>query len=189
MKHYLLVGRTGVGKSSFVNSAFGITVAKTSPYEACTKLVEYHAHKTQFGDVCLIDTPGLGERDDELDDAYLRRIWSRIADITLHAVIFVSPLNETRFRPEERRALSAITSHLGAAIWDSAWLVFTFASSVPANKRLAAATQRAWHIIEYLKSETVASPLGGFTDFGNILLIDNVVPNWCRDGVPIKSLL
>ncbi|MEW6492750.1 MAG: GTPase [Cyanobacteriota bacterium] len=49
MRKFLLVGRTGVGKSSFVNATFGEYIAETSEFEACTKFVEHHAYNTPLG--------------------------------------------------------------------------------------------------------------------------------------------
>jgi predicted GTPase len=69
--HYLMLGRTRVGKSSFVNAAFGRRVASTCDYEPCTNDVQYHQHSTRFGEICLIDTPGLAEDTIECDRRYL----------------------------------------------------------------------------------------------------------------------
>ena len=44
MRKYLLVGRTGVGKSSFINSVFGQYIAETAEYEACTRVLEHYAY-------------------------------------------------------------------------------------------------------------------------------------------------
>jgi predicted GTPase len=38
MRQFLIVGRTGVGKSSFINSTFGAYIAKTSDFEAAQNL-------------------------------------------------------------------------------------------------------------------------------------------------------
>lgn len=191
MKHFVLAGRTGVGKSSFVNSTFGGQLAKVDPYEACTKLVTYYARGTEYGEVCLIDTPGLADEEDgRNDDAYLTMVQDRISSITLEAFIYVTPLKETRFRAEEENSLRKITTKLGPAIWSSSWLVFTFAASRPERERNE--TVDRFHREIHSVLSQIAKPngfLGGFRGFRNVLLVDNVVSNWSPTCRPLASFL
>jgi predicted GTPase len=97
MRKFLLVGRTGVGKSSFINAAFGSYIAETSEYEACTKIVEHYAYKTPLGDVSLIDTPGLAEDDEACDEAYLSLVRAKVNLAQIYATIYVSRLERNSF--------------------------------------------------------------------------------------------
>jgi hypothetical protein len=190
MKHYVLAGRTGVGKSSFINSAFGDHLAKVDPYEACTKVVDYYARNTAYGEVCLIDTPGMAEDDGRHDVTYLRMVLDRIKSISVEAFIYVTPLKETRFRAEEQEALIKITQHLGPSIWSSSWLVFTFAASVPEEDRSEAVDHHHRHFHSLLSR--IAKPngfLGGFRGFRNLLLVDNKVSRWSPTCRPLASFL
>lgn len=191
MKHFVLAGRTGVGKSSFVNSAFDGQLAKTDPFEACTKIVEYYANTTEYGEICLIDTPGLADEEEgRNDEVYLTMVQNRIKGITLEAFIYVTPLKETRFRTDDEASLRKITAKLGPAIWSSSWLVFTFAASRPDNERDKAVDEfhREFHTV----LSQIARPngfLGGFKGFRNVLLVDNIVSNWSPKCRPLASFL
>jgi len=184
MHKFLLLGQTGVGKSSFINSALGIQVAATSDFEACTKVVKHHAYGTSLGDVCLIDTPGLAEDSLALDRKYLRMI--RQNKYTKNCItLYISALNETRFRPSEKRTLHLLTEELGPSIWSRPWLLFTFAASVLPDKRNIACETRVKHISEYLYKISPTS----FLKFEKIFLIDNKVTDWTNTGMPITSAL
>jgi energy-coupling factor transporter ATP-binding protein EcfA2 len=187
LRTYLLTGRTGVGKSSFINSTFGIEIP-TDDYEACTKVVEYYSEKTPFGEVRLIDSPGLAERDSRFDQFYLDNVKEKIAGARLEAILYVTPLNESRFRPEEERTLEKITTHLGSIIWQSSWLILTFAASVSDDRRSEAATRRLDSIGLFL-SQLTSGPAQGprFRGFRQVLLVDNVIPRWNPNCRPILT--
>jgi energy-coupling factor transporter ATP-binding protein EcfA2 len=187
MKSYLLVGRTGVGKSSFINSAFGIDVP-TDPYEACTKVVEYYHSNTTYGKVRFFDSPGLAELDGCRDQTYLNLAKARITNVDLEAMIYVSPLNETRFREEEQESLRQITCTLGRAIWASSWLVLTFAASVLPDRREDVARHRHDSIMSFVRDLTTGyHDRKRFRGFRQVLLVDNVVPKWSVRSRPLDD--
>ncbi|MEC4816395.1 MAG: GTPase [Scytonema sp. PMC 1069.18] len=191
MRQFLLVGQTGVGKSSFINATFGNYIAETSEFEACTKFVEHYAYKTPIGDVCLIDTPGLAEDDEACDEAYLSIVRNKVDLSQIYATIYVSRLDERRFRPNEKQTLRLLTKHLGVSIWNRSILVFTFAASLPEKQRGEVARQRAKQIVDYLqiltKERGADQPL--FTSFQHYWMVDNIVNHWSQEGVPILSIL
>jgi len=189
MKKFLLVGRTGVGKSSFINTTFGCNVAATSEFEACTKVVQYHANNTQWGDVCLIDTPGLAEDTMDIDIAYLKMVKREVNFNELQASLYVTRLDDTRFRPDEKRTLQLLTTHLSSSIWDRSILVLTFAASLPYQKRNDAISIRISSIENYLEQITKLEPNSKFRSFKDCWLTDNVVTNWTTEGVTALSLL
>ncbi|MEG3850622.1 50S ribosome-binding GTPase [Microcoleus sp. herbarium19] len=190
MRKFLLVGRTGVGKSSFINAAFGSYIAETSEYEACTKIVEHYAYKTPLGDVSLIDTPGLAEDDEACDEAYLSLVRAKVNLAQIYATIYVSRLNETRFRPDEKRTLRLLTNRLGASIWNRSILVLTFAASIPNHQLEIVAEKRSQQIFEFIQNLTKEQDIGKiFQGFEQTWLVDNIVENWTSDGLPILSVL
>jgi predicted GTPase len=190
MRKFLLVGRTGVGKSSFINAAFGSYIAETSEYEACTKIVEHYAYKTPLGDVSLIDTPGLAEDDEACDEAYLSLVRAKVNLAQIYATIYVSRLNETRFRPDEKRTLRLLTNRLGASIWNRSILVLTFAASIPNHQLEIVAEKRSQQIFEFLQNLTKEQDIDKiFQGFEQTWLVDNIVENWTSDGLPILSVL
>ncbi|MEG4587001.1 50S ribosome-binding GTPase [Microcoleus sp. MOSTC5] len=190
MRKFLLVGRTGVGKSSFINAAFGSYIAETSEYEACTKIVEHYAYKTPLGDVSLIDTPGLAEDDEACDEAYLSLVRTKVNLAQIYATIYVSRLNETRFRPDEKRTLRLLTNRLGASIWNRSILVLTFAASIPNDQLEIVADKRSQQIFEFLQNLTKQQDIDKiFQGFEQTWLVDNIVENWTSDGLPILSVL
>lgn len=190
MRKFLLVGRTGVGKSSFINAAFGSYIAETSEYEACTKIVEHYAYKTPLGDVSLIDTPGLAEDDEACDEAYLSLVRAKVNLAQIYATIYVSRLNETRFRPDEKRTLRLLTNRLGASIWNRSILVLTFAASIPNHQLEIVAEKRSQQIFEFIQNLTKEQDIDKiFQGFEQIWLVDNIVENWTSDGLPILSVL
>ena len=190
MRKFLLVGRTGVGKSSFINTAFGSYIAETSEYEACTKIVEHYAYKTPLGDVSLIDTPGLAEDDEACDEAYLSLVRAKVNLAQIYATIYVSRLNETRFRPDEKRTLRLLTNRLGASIWNRSILVLTFAASIPNHQLEIVAEKRSQQIFEFIQNLTKEQDIDKiFQGFEQTWLVDNIVENWTSDGLPILSVL
>lgn len=195
MRKYLLVGRTGMGKSSFINTAFGQYIADTSEYEACTKIVEHYAYNSPLGNISLIDTPGLGESDSFTDDLYLSMIRSKVNLNEIYSLLYVTRLDDTRLRADERKTLKSITDKLGVNIWNNAVLILTFAASIPAEKRSEIIAHRIDMLEEFLCSCITTIHFSKycrnpkFDGFRNYWVVDNVVSNWTNDGVPAISLL
>ena len=81
-----LAGRTGVGSRASSTPRSAASWREWVPYEACTKMVDYYAHSTEYGDVCLIDTPGLAEDDGRHDATYLTMVRDRIKDISIRGI-------------------------------------------------------------------------------------------------------
>ncbi|HAO13553.1 MAG TPA: hypothetical protein DCQ51_20905 [Planktothrix sp. UBA8407] len=171
MRKYLLVGRTGMGKSSFINTTFGKYIAETAEYEACTKIVEHYAYNSPLGSISLIDTPGLAEDDSLTDERYLSMVRSKVNLNEIYSLLYITRLDDTRFRPDEKRTLKLLTEKLGSKIWNNAILVLTFAASVPSYKR----------------DETANVRIGQIEDFLKATINDNLLLN--RDNSPLSSIL
>lgn len=168
---------TGVGKSSFINSVFGDYVAETAEFEACTKVVNHYAYRSPIGNVRIIDTPGFGEEDLKLDDRYLNLI-DRSLKSTSFQLIYVTRLNETRFRASEKRTIQLISQKFGKEPSKKSWIVFTFASLV-ASDRFEEAWRKRTSQIESFIANTIEL---NYFSFQKIVLIDNEIETWCIDA-------
>lgn len=155
---FLLVGRTGVGKSSTVNSLMGKEIAIVGDYEATTMAIE--EYDTQINQIPfkVIDTPGLCDDLEELENdyKYLEMMRSQVKQID--CMWFVSRLDETRVTNDEKRGIKLISEAFGAEVWQHAVIVFTFANSIPSDRYLEALEKRTELIREviakYTDSET-----------------------------------
>jgi GTPase SAR1 family protein len=124
----LIVGRTGTGKSSTINSLLGRDVAPVGEVVPVTSKVESFDCTINDATVCLYDTPGLCDSADmSNDDAYIAAIKEVLPSIDL--VVFVTPLNETRVSRDERIALRSLSAAIGKELWENMIVVFTFACS------------------------------------------------------------
>jgi GTP-binding protein EngB required for normal cell division len=182
-RHFVLLGRTGVGKSSFVNLTLGVKLAPISHYESCTKVVKHYSKTSKWGSVCLIDTPGLAEGGESLDHEYLRLIKQDKDLPEKFHILYFSPLIETRFRPEEKLSLRRVYQWFPAS-FDSIWLILTFAASVENRRRQEACDKRIQDIRNYIGTFAV-----GFCGFDRVGLVDNVNSSWTDDGISADQFL
>jgi len=124
----LLVGRTGTGKSSTINSLLGREIAPVGGIIPVTSKVEYFDCPINDAVIRLYDTPGLCDSADmSNDDAYITAIKEVIPCIDL--VLFVTPLNETRVSRDERIALRSLSSAIGKQLWENMIVLFSFSCS------------------------------------------------------------
>ncbi len=183
-----MLGRTGVGKSSFINAAFGVTLARTDPFEACTKVVEYFVH-AGASEICLIDTPGLAEDTEVRDRKYLALIKRDVDFRQLTSAIYVSRLNDTRMSGDEQRSLALLLEQIPTCFYGAMTLVLTFAASVAQNRVEIATTARQQQIQDFVRSRPPCFPGMQSWSFNRVLMVDNVVDNWATDCKPIKAFL
>lgn len=125
----LLMGRTGVGKSSTVNSLMGQPVAPVDDWVPGTHAVEKYESKAFGIGFEVVDTPGLCDAppEDGNDDRYIELIRSNVDAID--CMWFVSRLNEARVSADEQRGIRLISEAFGKDIWKHTVIVFTFANS------------------------------------------------------------
>jgi hypothetical protein len=189
-KQFLIVGRSGMGKSSLINATFGRYIAETAQFEACTRLVGYHAYGTPWGDLELIDTPGFAEGGQREDERAVALIAAGVDISKIDAVLFVTRLDETRMRPDEARMIDLLTSAFGKPFWHKAWLMMTFAASVPSDARGRRSQARQSDLIGAVQASLVRHfGLSSFKRFRSAWLIDNIVRGWSSDLIPIGQVL
>ncbi len=154
---FLLIGRTGVGKSSTVNTLMGVQVAPVGDYEPTTFAIEAYESEAYGIRFRVIDTPGLCDEleDSGNDEAYLHRIMKNAAQ--LDCMLFVTKLPETRVTSDEKRAIKLVTGALGPEAWKYSVIVFTFAGSLPPDKFTEALARRTDLIRREIAKYTSAS--------------------------------
>lgn len=130
---FLLMGRTGVGKSSTINSLLGEQIAPTGDFVPTTIKVE--PYKGTVGDirVNIVDTPGLCDDlpEKRKDRRYIHKI--RDAAPVIDCVWFVTRLDDPRVTGDEMRAIKLISKSF-ENIWDRAIIIFTHAGAIPPEK-------------------------------------------------------
>ena len=130
----LLAGRTGVGKSSTINSLLGAQVAPVGKFRPTTISVARYPHEHGGLYYDIVDTPGLCDDLPEVgnDQRYLAAI--REASAQADCLLFITELDATRVSSDERRGIQMLTEALGASVWENALLVFTRADKVEAKE-------------------------------------------------------
>jgi ribosome biogenesis GTPase A len=130
---FLEVGRTGVGKSSTINTLIGRNVAEVGHLTATTMEVKTYNLVINDIKIQLIDTPGLCDDLEEKgnDLVYIDRIKRGVPNQEIDLVLFFSSLmaDERSVLKDEKRAIRIISKAFGEKIWKQSVIVFTCACS------------------------------------------------------------
>jgi hypothetical protein len=131
---FLLVGRTGVGKSSTINVLLGKKVAEVGDTEPVTADVVAYETEVQGVPCLVVDTPGLCDGKKRNKD-YIARMHRVIGNQGVDCFWFVTPLYETRVRTDEIKAINLITRAFGVDVWRRSVVVLTFADYLPRSEQ------------------------------------------------------
>ena len=131
-----VVGETGEGKSTLINSIVEREVAETKPsVTACTTEVKEYKQSniTPAGiSVSLFDSPGLNDSAGD-DDKYIRALEETCQEVDL--VLFCKKLGD-RWKNGEKAAMLKLTDRFGEKFWSYVVFVHTFANIVDVRKLL-----------------------------------------------------
>lgn len=130
---FVLMGRSGVGKSSTINSLLGAEVARVGKYEPTTMDVTAYHHEHEGIKYRIYDTPGLCDELPEAgnDQRYLEKISATVKETDV--LWFVTELDATRVSGDEKRGIKLISQGLGPEIWRHAVIIFTRADKTTAG--------------------------------------------------------
>lgn len=172
---FLLVGRTGVGKSSTVNTLMGQEIAKVGAWEATTVGVEFYDSDAFGVRFTIIDTPGLCDDLAEKgnDEEYLNLIRSKVPEFD--CMWFVSRLDETRVTSDEKRGIKLIGEAFGAKVWDHSVILFTWANSVDSAKYPIAVEKR---------TELIRNEVAKYTDTQTALNVPSIAVDNTSKATP-----
>lgn len=113
----ILVGRTGVGKSSLINAIFGKYIAKTSPVEIGTNQLSRYNYENE-GDILfeVIDTRGIAESTNDKETTAEEDFRNAIEDFDPDAVLFLSDATERARMDEDVDYIKKLYKEIGTEI-------------------------------------------------------------------------
>ena len=128
----LVIGETGDGKSSLVNSLLGVDVAEVGVATE-TKTVAVTAYTADIAGVpvAVYDTPGINAGEATSDKEVLDCIKTLNKDKKIHLTIFCFPLREVRLKANHTETLKAYQA--AGVDWTSTIIALTFANLINAQ--------------------------------------------------------
>ena len=118
----IIIGKTGVGKSSLINSLFGEQVATVGHDEATTMNVEKYTKYEGNHTINIWDTMGLYDDIGEPKE-YIKRIADTVKKA--HLVLFCFDSSEARWTKDNKDILDIIKKELSENIFKNTLFVFT----------------------------------------------------------------
>ena len=176
----LVTGRTGVGKSSTINTLGGREVAETG--ESVPTTAEVRSYEADINGIPgrIVDTPGLADGKDH-DDSYIDSMRRAVGRFGVDCMLFVTLLHETRVRIDEIHAMEMITHAFGPQVWRRSLVLLTFADYFPdAEKFALRCAGRAIPIRQAIASITSDRVIASTIPFVPITNVNSVNPDGRR---------
>jgi small GTP-binding protein len=125
---FVLLGKTGVGKSSTVNSLLNQEIAPVGKYDATTMEVQEYEHEINGVKCSIIDTPGLCDDIPEKgnNQKYIELIQNQVKQIDL--LWFVTRLDDSRVGGDEKKGIQIISEAFTSKVWEHSIIIFTRAN-------------------------------------------------------------
>lgn len=153
---FMIVGKTGVGKSSIINSVAGSEVAPEGEdldigtYNIESYEVENHASGNKIV-IRFWDTPGLFDTQARTA-LYIKEIQKKYQQSDL--ILYCSDMTDNRVTEQDRRTVRTFTNALGVTFWRRAIFVLTFGNDVE-DPRNGATPEYFKQKLELLKAKYV----------------------------------
>ncbi|KAL3827836.1 hypothetical protein ACJIZ3_016638 [Penstemon smallii] len=156
----LVLGKSGVGKSSTINAILGEEKASIDAFETGTASAMEILGSVNGVKVKVIDTPGL--KSSVMEQAYNRSVLSSVQKITKKTppdvVLYVDRLDAQTRDLNDLPLLKTITSSLGPSTWRSAIVTLTHAASAPPDG--PSGTPLSYEVFVTQRSHVVQQSIG-----------------------------